>query len=185
MRRALPADDEWILPARDALQIPADNRILYYRRDRELYRFLSHFWPSTFTLDGEMWPTVEHYYQALKSDDPDYRAAIRAAKSPGHVKRLAASPDAPRRISQSSWFREAGKQPRAGWHEAKLGIMRRADNAKYLQNPPLADLLLATGTAELAEDSTSEPFWGIGPDGAGTNWAGRVLMEVRDVLAAG
>ena len=43
-------------------------------------------------------------------------------------------------------------------------------------------LLLATGDAELVEDSPGEPFWGIGPDGAGLNWAGRVLMEVRTQL---
>ena len=62
--------------------------------------------------------------------------------------------------------------------------MRRADWAKYAQNPPLAELLLATGTAELVEDFPSEACWGIGPDGEGLNWAGRVLMEVRDGLRA-
>ena len=36
--------------------------------------------------------------------------------------------------------------------------------------------------AELVEDSPFEPFWGIGPDGRGLNWAGRVLMEVRALL---
>ena len=48
----------------------------------------------------------------------------------------------------------------------------------------LGSLLLATGNAELIEDSLSEPFWGIGPDGSGPNWAGRVLMEIRAELLA-
>jgi predicted NAD-dependent protein-ADP-ribosyltransferase YbiA (DUF1768 family) len=39
-----------------------------------------------------------------------------------------------------------------------------------------------TGDAELVEDSPTEPFWGIGPDGQGANWAGKVLMEVREKL---
>jgi predicted NAD-dependent protein-ADP-ribosyltransferase YbiA (DUF1768 family) len=34
----------------------------------------------------------------------------------------------------------------------------------------------------LIEDSPGEPFWGTGPDGAGLNWAGKVVMEVRDAL---
>jgi len=36
--------------------------------------------------------------------------------------------------------------------------------------------------AELVEDSPLEPYWGIGPDGQGSNWAGRVIMEVREQL---
>jgi len=184
MRSASPADAAAVLPSAAKLVIPDDNRILYYGRDRVLFRFLSHFWPAAFVLDNESWPTVEHFYQAQKSDDPDYRAAVRAAVSPGLAKRLAARPQAPRRISRDSWFKRNGKEPRADWHEVKLTIMRRADRAKYDQNPPLAALLVATGTAELVEDSPAEPFWGTGPDGLGLNWSGRVLMEVRDVLHA-
>jgi ribA/ribD-fused uncharacterized protein len=72
--------------------------------------------------------------------------------------------------------------PRPDWGEVKLEIMRRADRAKFEQNPELAQLLLDTGQAELVEDSLSEPFWGIGPDGSGSNWAGRVLMEIREEM---
>jgi N-glycosidase YbiA len=165
--------------------IPDDNRILYYGRDRETFRFLSHFHAAPVVLDGERWATVEHYYQAQKSFDPRYRDAIRAAATPGMAKKLAAQPLAPRRFSRESWFRKNGTLPRADWHEAKLEIMRRADLAKFSQHPELAALLLHTGDAELIEDSPSEPFWGIGPDGQGPNWAGRVLMEVRSALRCG
>ncbi len=65
----------------------------------------------------------------------------------------------------------------------KLDIMRRADFAKFSQNPELGAFLLATGDAELVEDSPSDAFWGNGKDGSGLNWAGRVLMEVRAKLA--
>lgn len=169
----------------ETISVPSDNRILYFGRDRERFRFLSHFHPSPVVIDGEDWPTVEHYYQAQKSNDPAYRAAIRFAAGPGKVKRLAAPPSAPRRISHSSWFRKNGKQPRPDWHDVKLDIMRRGDHAKFMQNPHLAVLLLATGDAELIEDSPGEPYWGTGPDGAGLNWAGRDLMEVRARLRAG
>jgi ribA/ribD-fused uncharacterized protein len=164
--------------------IPADGRILYFGRDREAFGFLSHFHPAPIELDGETWPTVEHYYQAQKSDDPAYRAAIRHAVSPGIAKRLAAPPDAPRRISQQSWFRRNAMRPREDWSDVKLDIMRRADWAKFAQHRALGDRLLATGSATLIEDSPFEPFWGHGKDGAGLNWAGRVLMEVRERLQA-
>jgi len=163
--------------------VPADNRILYFCRDRAGFRFLSHFYPSPIVLDGERWRTVEHYYQAQKSDDPAYRAAIREAVQPGRAKRLAAPPSAPRRVSKDSWFKASGQAPRPDWHEVKLGIMRVADRAKYEQNADLGAMLLETGNAELIEDSPSEPFWGTGPDGNGCNWAGRILMEVRQQLA--
>jgi len=164
------------------LIIPEDNRILYFERDRALFRFLSHFHAAPIQLEGEVWPTVEHFYQAQKSDEAAYRQAIREAFTPGRAKRLAAPPAAPRRISAQSWFRKNGVSPRPDWHEVKLNIMRRADREKFTQHPDLAELLLATHDAELVEDSPSEPFWGISPDGHGANWAGRVLMEIREEL---
>ena len=57
-----------------------DGRILYFERDRAQFGFLSHFHPSPFNLDGEDWPTVEHFYQAQKSLNPAYRAAVRRPK---------------------------------------------------------------------------------------------------------
>jgi N-glycosidase YbiA len=166
----------------EAAPVPIDGRILYFSRDRGAFGFLSHFHPSPIFLDREIWATVEHFYQAQKSDHPDYRAAIRAAETPGLAKRLAAQPTASTRAAQKSWFRKNGISPRSDWHDAKLDIMRRGDDAKFSQHPDLAALLLATGDSQLIEDSPSEPFWGTGPDGEGHNFSGRVLMEVRDRL---
>jgi ribA/ribD-fused uncharacterized protein len=165
----------------EGLTIPADHRILYFDRDREQFGFLSHFHPAPIVLDDEVWPTVEHYYQAHKSLDPAYRETVKSARTPGMAKRLAARPGS-RKVSAQSWFRKHKALPRPDWHEVKLDIMRRADLAKFTQHDHLEKLLIATGDAELIEDSPSEPFWGIGPDGLGPNWAGRVLMEVREKL---
>jgi ribA/ribD-fused uncharacterized protein len=176
-----PAEEPPELPAASAKD---DGRILYFDRDRAEFGFLSHFHPSPITLDGEAWPTVEHYFQAQKSFNPDYRAAIRAAETPAAAKQLAADPDRRRAAARKSWFLKSGESPRRDWAEVMLDIMRRADEAKFTQNPELGERLLATGTAALIEDSPFEPFWGIGHDGAGENWAGRVLMEVRALLQA-
>lgn len=63
--------------------------------------------------------------------------------------------------------------------------MRRADLAKFTQHPDSAARLSATGDAELIEDSPTEPFWGIGPNGTGANWSGRVPEEVRSRIREG
>jgi N-glycosidase YbiA len=164
------------------LTIPGDNRILYFGRDRECFGFLSHFHPAPIVLDGIRWPTAEHFYQAQKSSDPTYRQAIQEAASTATAKHLAADPAAPRRRSRRSWFRKNSALPRSDWNEVKVDFMRRIDLAKFTQHEDLHEFLLATGDAELIEDSPSEPFWGIGPDGQGLNWAGRVLMEVRAII---
>ena len=162
----------------------SDGRILYFGRDRQRFGFLSHFEPSPIEIEGEVWPTVEHYYQAQKSLDPAYAAAIRAAPTPGAAKQLSASPDSDRLGARTSWFRLNARSPRADWAAVKLDVMRRADMAKFTQNPGLGERLLATGETELVEDSPFDVFWGLGPDGQGLNWAGQILMEVRQALSS-
>ena len=91
------------------LTITADNRILFYTRDREALSFLSNFSATPILLDGLLWPTVEHFYQAQKSFDPDYRRTILCATRPGIAKNLGADPtNLPRRRSRRSWFAGTG-----------------------------------------------------------------------------
>lgn len=173
---------ELLLMDRITPTIPMDVRILFFVRDRAEFGFLSHFHPAVITLDGLEWPSVEHYYQAQKSQDPRYVAAIRAAVHPSEAKRLAASPDTRGRAGRNSWFRANGRAPRSDWIEIKRDVMRIADFAKFSQNAELQRLLLLTDDAEIVEDSPRDAFWGIGPNGRGENWAGRILMEVRSRL---
>ncbi|HEX2549583.1 MAG TPA: NADAR domain-containing protein, partial [Gammaproteobacteria bacterium] len=42
--------------------------------------------------------------------------------------------------------------------------------------------LFSTGDEEIAEDSPTDSFWGLGPDGGGQNNLGKILMQVRQVL---
>jgi ribA/ribD-fused uncharacterized protein len=162
--------------------VPDDGRILFFARDREAFGFLSHFYPAPLVIDGEAWLTAEHYYQAHKSLDPAYRRTIRACTTPGEAKQRAATPSPTHKRAKRSWFVTSGCEPRADWMDVKRDIMRRADREKYRQHPELAARLLATGDALIVEDTANDAFWGIGRDGGGENWAGRILMEVRDML---
>lgn len=169
-------------PPSQAPTIPGDNRILFCKRDREQFGFLSNFYPSTIAIEDETWPTTEHFYQGQKSRLSEYRHVVRAAVSPGQAKRLGADPALPQSQSGQSWFRASGTDIRADWQQVKLEVMRIAVRAKFTQNADLARLLLATASAELIEDSEHDQFWGRTKNGDGLNWLGRVLMEVRATL---
>lgn len=129
------------------------------------YRFLSNFWPSVVTYDGERYPTVEHAYQAAKSDDPAYRLRI-SVETQG-------SPSVAKRIGRSAKLRP-------DWDAVKLDIMLGLLRQKFSPgHEELREQLLNTGDAELVEGNTwGDTFWGR-CRGTGYNHLGRLLMQVR------
>ena len=50
-------------------------------------RFLSNFFEHPMMVDGLRYPTLEHAYQAAKTNDPELRERIRSAATPGEAKR--------------------------------------------------------------------------------------------------
>ncbi len=62
--------------------------------------------------------------------------------------------------------------------------MRAVVLAKFSQHDDLRAQLLATGDAQLVEHTERDAFWGDGGDGSGANMLGRILMDVREQLAA-
>jgi ribA/ribD-fused uncharacterized protein len=127
----------------------------------------SNFAEFPIVLDGETWPTSEHYFQAQKFDDKAYRRTIRVAKTPMVAARLG---------------RDRGKRLRRDWESVKVGVMRRAVLAKFEQHEDLRTLLLSTGDATIVEHTENDAYWGDGGDGSGKNMLGRILMEVREEL---
>jgi ribA/ribD-fused uncharacterized protein len=167
-----------------SLPIPDDGRVLFFKRDREQFGFLSNYHDAPIVIDGETWRSTEFYYQAQKSVDPEYREAIRNATSSDHAKGIGSDPRRSRKSRKRSWFQGRLEKMRADWDDIKLSVMRQAVAAKFGQNADLRAKLLATGDAEIIEDSTHDDFWGLGRDGAGTNWMGRLLMQLREALRA-
>ncbi|WP_425394936.1 NADAR family protein [Aeoliella sp.] len=130
----------------------------------------SNFAAFPFALDGVTWPTSEHYFQAEKFEDQEYREKIRTTASPMIAARLGRSRKVP---------------IRSDWESVKLDVMRRAVRAKFAAHEALRELLLSTGDQLLVEAAKGDAFWGTGDDGSGQNWLGRILMEVRDELREG
>lgn len=129
------------------------------------YRFLSNFWPAVVELDGVEYPTVEHAYQAAKCKHRSDRDWINRAPTPGEAKRRARQVDI-----------------RRDWDEIKLRVMESLVRQKFAKDP-LKQRLLDTGEQELVEGNTwGDTFWGVSYGGKGSNWLGRILMDVRAEL---
>ena len=133
------------------------------------YAFLSNFYPHPVDIDGDIYLTNEHAFQAPKTDDPAEREKVRDAKTPAAAKSL-------------------GKRVilRDGWDQERFAVMERLVQAKFT-DPELAAKLLATGKRELIEGNTwRDTTWGciMTRDGLwrGRNELGKILMQVREEL---
>lgn len=128
---------------------------------------LSSYSRHGFYLDEAEWPSVEHYFQAMKFEDDDHREAIRSAPHPGKARRLG---------------RSRRRKLRADWAKVRRVVMTRAVYTKCRANPEVAERLLATGDSRLVENNAYDYFWGCGRDRRGRNIYGQVLMDVRRKL---
>ncbi len=129
------------------------------------HRFLSNFWASPVAMQGIVYPTVEHAFQAAKSLDAGMRRHICDQRTPGDAKR-------------------AGRQLvlRSDWEVIKLDVMLQLLRAKF-SDPYLGQRLLATGYMQLVEGNTwNDTYWGV-CRGNGKNHLGRLLMQVRGEIA--
>ena len=140
--------------------------IRFYRVSDE-YGCFSNFAPYPIEVDGRLWPTSEHYFQAQKFVDVAHQEAIRQAKSPMIAARMG---------------RDRKRPLRPDWEAVKVDVMRQVLRAKFNQHQDIQQVLLGTGDAQLVEHTERDSYWGDGGDGSGNNVLGRLLMEIRDEL---
>ena len=133
-----------------------------------IYHFLSNFYLCDIELNGKIYPSLEHAFQATKTHCLADRESIRNASTPAYAKRLGLK-----------------VVLRADWEAVKLSIMKRLVSNKFALNKELADLLRQTGDAELIEGNNwGDAFWGV-CGGVGRNHLGKILMEVREEIRNG
>ena len=126
------------------------------------YAFLSNFYDSPIEKDGIVYPTNEHFFQAMKTLDNEERKRIAAAETPGKAKRMGRS-----------------VKLRPDWEQSKIQIMKEGLTLKFLCHKDLAEKLVATGDVWLIEGNWwGDTYWGV-CNGVGHNMLGNLLMEIR------
>jgi ribA/ribD-fused uncharacterized protein len=140
--------------------------ILFYSHLEDYGCFSNHY-PSEITLKGKTWPTTEHYFHAMKFEGTPQEEVIRNAETSHESAQLGRSREYPMR---------------SDWESIKYEIMKESVRAKFTQHSDLRDILLATNNRHIVEHTDQDRCWGDGGDGSGTNWLGKVLMEVREEL---
>ena len=153
----------------------------YINSFRGRYVFLSNFYPCEIEHKGIVYPSVEHYYVALKVTGmqfidgvyytaPDFRELVAKIKDPADANKV-------------------GKvvKVRSDWEEKKLGFMEWGIREKF-KNQKLAQDLLETGELELIEGNNwHDNFWGSCScpkcGSGGLNYLGKILMRIRTELS--
>jgi len=143
--------------------------IYFYNQNEKPYGCFSNFSKHGITADGKYWATSEHFFQAQKFAGTPHEERVRLTPTPKAAAELG---------------RDRSLPLRTDWEMVKEEVMRRALYAKFTQHPDLGSLLLATGNAELVENTQGDIYWGCGKDGTGKNRLGILLMELREQLRA-
>lgn len=128
------------------------------------YRFLSNFHLAPVEMDGVLYPSTEHAYQAAKTLDLELRKEV-VDMTCGSAKR---------------WGQQIKLRP--DWEQVKISVMETLVRQKFTRHTDLRDRLLATGDQELIEGNTwNDTFWGV-CKGKGTNHLDKILMKIRTEL---
>ena len=130
------------------------------------YIFLSNFYSAPVWMDGKMYSTVEHAYQAAKTMDNLERDIIACAVTPGKAKQLGNNV----------------RVLRPNWDNVKEAIMLDLLLKKFVPFNNLAINLMDTYPYQLIEGNDwNDYYWGV-CNKRGKNRLGELLMEVRTNL---
>jgi len=148
------------------------SEIRFYRANEKPYGAFSNLYRREVHLDGQVFPTAEHAYQAGKARRPEVRDWLLAAPSPALLAMAAHG------LYQWDIVPD--------WSRIKFDRMRAVLRAKFTQHADLRELLLSTGTARLVEtgtvDNAVNRLWGE-VNGKGKNMLGVLMMQLREQLA--
>ncbi len=149
------------------MDLSIDDRNAIYLSRSDVNESLSSYSRHGFFLDDADWPSVEHYFQAMKFDEESDREFVRSAVHPRQASRRG---------------RSRRRRVRADWKQVRRVVMTRAVYIKCRTHAEVAERLLETGDARLVERNAYDYFWGCGRDRRGENTYGQVLMDVRERL---
>lgn len=145
-----------------------DGQPIHFYHSDQPWGELSNFSRHSVFLDGKIWPTTEHYYQAQKFESQQLKEQIRCAATPI--------------LAKSKAHQHLEEYGRADWIDVREHFMLEALRAKFKQHPNLAEKLLSSGNRLLVELTANDEYWGDPGNGSGQNRLGQLLMQVRTEL---
>ena len=160
---------------------PEPEPILFFGADESKgeYRNFSNMSEHPVTLDGVKYPTVEHYFQAMKAQefgDTTMYDKIVKSRTPKAAKALG---------------RKVANFAVETWEAKRDAFMEQAVRTKFVQHPSLRVQLMETGDKMIGEADPRDSYWGIGTSmnlekakypskWRGKNMLGKLLMKLRD-----
>ena len=168
------------------------HKTTYGGKEQHEFAILANTTPGAVEMDGTVWPSREHFYQAQKfpKNSETYKAILAASSEdftdPGPLRRKIKKPE----------YAHECRLPKENvmWHLSEgFRTLHRANLAFFKQNKEARELLLSTGKAPIVERNNHPDRWGITfqdnynvfEDSQGTinrNYQGLILMIVRDQL---
>jgi N-glycosidase YbiA len=149
-------------------EVKVDLVVRFYESNRA-YGVFSNFSRHPITMDGRLWPTSEHAFQAQKfARNFTHEERIRAAKTP---------------FLAAQMGRDRSLPIRRDWTDVRDDVMRNVLEAKFSQHEDIRSVLLSTFGAAIIEHTANDHYWGDAGDGSGQNKLGKLLMKVRDRFA--
>lgn len=141
-----------VLKAKLPKEEPGEEPVFFFSGNPALneYKEFSNMYEAPFQVEGQTFPTVEHYFQWSKArqfGDAAAQEKILKTSSPKSVKALG---------KKVVGFKEED------WNETKDKVMATALKAKFMQHPELLKKLRDTGTRRIAEADPRGKYWGIG-----------------------
>jgi len=165
---AAPGARATLLLGQEGLPYASGEPVYFNAAKIDVFKELDNRFPAKFTLDGKEWPSVEHYYQAMKFPElPELQEQIRTAPTATAAAKLGKAKD-------------PAKPIRSDWATARETIMRQAILAKFDQNPGLKKILLDTYPRPIVFADPNDSFWGYGRTKMGKNKLGQTLMGYRN-----
>lgn len=150
----------------------AEDAPIYFYNQCGIYEGFSNFSSHSIFIDGKLWQTLEHYYQAQKFTEDNLIYQIYRANLPLQAKNIADNHK---------------DNIRNNWDTIKQAVTYKALQHKFNQHDALKELLLNTGLRKIYGYSDKDRYWGNnGNDGdvdaGGQNHLGKLIMRLRQKL---
>lgn len=129
------------------------------------YEFLRNDYPCNIEFEYNIYPSVEHAFQAAKTNDIQIRIQIRQATAMD-AKKIGRSLQVP-----------------LDWDSKRIEVMTKLIDKKFESSFGLRLKILMTGCQDLVQGGMfKDDFWGLNKSGKGQNMLGVLLMDYRQTL---